>query len=59
MNNRRKLVGTLFAAAFAFSTAWSAPASAVDQVIRVGTLKLINAITHYFYDKFAPPGYKI
>ena len=38
----------------------SAPkASADDKVLRVGTLKLIHGITPYFYEKFAPPGYKI
>lgn len=35
---------------------WSAEA---DKVIKVGTLKLIHAITPYFYEKFTPPGYKI
>jgi len=34
-------------------------ASAADRVIKVGTLKLIHGITPYFYEKFAPPGYKI
>jgi NitT/TauT family transport system substrate-binding protein len=34
-------------------------ASADDKVLRVGTLKLIHGITPYFYEKFAPPGYKI
>jgi NitT/TauT family transport system substrate-binding protein len=38
----------------------SAPnASADDKVLRVGTLKLIHGITPYFYEKFAPPGYKV
>jgi NitT/TauT family transport system substrate-binding protein len=38
----------------------SAPqARAEDKVVRVGTLKLIHGITPYFYEKFAPPGYKI
>jgi NitT/TauT family transport system substrate-binding protein len=38
----------------------SAPgAKAEDKVLRVGTLKLIHGITPYFYEKFAPPGYKI
>src|SRR6201987_5565666 len=38
----------------------SAPkANADDKVIRVGTLKLIHGITPYFYEKFAPPGYRI
>ena len=44
----------------AFSFAISAPkANADDKVLRVGTLKLIHGITPYFYEKFAPPGYKI
>jgi NitT/TauT family transport system substrate-binding protein len=34
-------------------------ASADDKVLRVGTLKLIHGITPYFYEKFAPPGYKV
>jgi len=33
--------------------------SAADRVIKVGTLKLIHGITPYFYEKFAPAGYKI
>ena len=38
----------------------SAPdANADDKVLRVGTLKLIHGITPYFYERFAPPGYKI
>ncbi len=38
----------------------SAPkASADDKVLRVGTLKLIHGITPYFYEKFAPPGYRV
>jgi NitT/TauT family transport system substrate-binding protein len=34
-------------------------AHAQDKVIKVGALKLIHSITPHFYDKFAPPGYKI
>src|SRR3954466_16227141 len=30
-----------------------------EKVIKVGTLKLIHGITPYFYEKFAPAGYKI
>ena len=37
----------------------SAPEANADEVIRVGTLKLIHGITPYFYEKFAPPGYRI
>ena len=38
----------------------AAPTATAQQqkVIKVGTLKLIHGITPYFYDKFAPPGYK-
>ena len=32
---------------------------AQDKVIRVGTLKLMHAITPHFYEKFAPAGYKV
>ena len=35
------------------------PGVAADQVIKVGTLKLIHGITPYFYEKFTPPGYRI
>lgn len=34
-------------------------AQAQDKVIKVGALKLIHSITPYFYEKFAPPGYRI
>jgi len=59
MNHQAKtyrgwLIGILMAA-----TAWAMPAWSADRVIKVGTLKLIHAITPYFYDKFTPPGYKI
>jgi NitT/TauT family transport system substrate-binding protein len=44
----------------AFSLFVVAPqARAQDKVLRVGTLKLIHGITPYFYEKFAPPGYKV
>ena len=42
--------------------AWAAlipAAHAADRVIKVGALKLIHSITPYFYEKFAPAGYKI
>src|SRR5579863_996455 len=52
-----RLLPVLFAT---LSFAISAPqANADDKVLRVGTLKLIHGITPYFYEKFAPPGYKI
>ena len=37
----------------------SPAAQAQDQVLKVGTLKLIHGISAYFYEKFAPPGYKV
>ena len=48
----------VFAAA-AVMAGLMAPAAAADRVIKVGTLKLIHAITPYFYEKFTPAGYKI
>jgi NitT/TauT family transport system substrate-binding protein len=36
-----------------------APAAAADRIIKVGTLKLIHGVTPYFYEKFAPAGYRI
>src|ERR1700743_1009861 len=52
-----RLLPALFAA---LTLVLSAPgASADDKVLRVGTLKLIHGITPYFYERFAPPGYKI
>src|SRR6187455_2976042 len=58
MQHRR----TFLAAALALTVAlgFGAPASAQNpKVIKVGTLKLIHAITPYFYEKFTPAGYKI
>ena len=50
----------LLASIGALSLLLSAPqARAEDKVLRVGTLKLIHGITPYFYEKFAPPGYRI
>lgn len=60
MLTRRTLLRV--AAALMFSTvalAATSHALAEDKVIKVGTLKLIHGITPYFYEKFAPPGYKI
>lgn len=58
MHPRRKLLVSLVSAPLIL-TAGSMPAMAADQIIRVGTLKLMHGITPYFYDKFTPPGYKI
>ena len=57
MISRRKLLisaSSVAMGAFAVHT----PAFAQDKVIRVGTLKLMHAITPHFYEKFAPAGYK-
>lgn len=46
---------------FAASASLGPASHAIAQqprVIKVGTLKLIHGITPYFYEKFAPPGYK-
>jgi NitT/TauT family transport system substrate-binding protein len=50
----------LFVSIGALSLLLATPhARAEDKVLRVGTLKLIHGITPYFYEKFAPPGYKV
>ena len=61
MHNRRtflRVTAALFAASVAVGSATHAYAEG-EKVIKVGTLKLIHGITPYFYEKFAPPGYKI
>ena len=57
MISRRLIIASLMYFALALSVA--APARAADKVIRVGTLKLIHTLTPYFYNRFAPPGYKV
>ena len=55
-------IGTVILALLAavmLAGAASRPVAAEDRVIKVGTLKLIHAITPYFYEKFTPPGYKV
>ena len=47
----------LLAASVSLGAAFPAAAQQ-PRVIKVGTLKLIHGITPYFYEKFAPPGYK-
>jgi len=57
----QKLLSTL-SVLVAFVAVMLLPAATQAQeqkVIKVGTLKLIHAITPYFYQQFAPPGYKI
>ena len=61
MHSRRTFLRT--AAALAGSTVALGAASRLyaqqQKVIKVGTLKLIHGITPYFYEKFAPAGYRI
>jgi NitT/TauT family transport system substrate-binding protein len=59
MNSPVKIAGWLLAGAIAAGAVWATPAMCADRVIKVGTLKLIHAITPYFYEKFTPPGYRI
>lgn len=58
MRHRIAIVIMALAAAVALAGTWR-PAMAQDRVIKVGTLKLIHAITPYFYEKFTPAGYKV
>src|SRR5258706_8568109 len=58
MPARRLLLQFIVALAVAFVPAIGG-AQAPERVIKIGTLKLIHAITPYFYEKFAPAGYKI
>src|SRR3954467_6464169 len=61
MQSRRRFLAVSVAAAAAALSATSGNvlAQSSPKVIKVGTLKLIHGITPYFYEKFAPPGYKI
>jgi len=59
MNHRAKSRSGWLIAITIAAAVWVLPAWSADRVIKVGTLKLIHAITPYFYDKFTPPGYKI
>ncbi len=58
MRSRRRLLASLLTASTLMALA-PLPGVAADQVIKVGTLKLIHGITPYFYEKFTPPGYRI
>lgn len=49
----------ILAVAALLLAAFTPGAYAQDKVIKVGALKLIHSITPHFYEKFAPPGYKI
>src|ERR1700674_1230826 len=52
-----KLAPPVLVAALSF--AFALPAPAEDNVLRVGTLKLIHGISAYFYEKFVPAGYTV
>src|SRR5215468_8526324 len=41
------------------AASFASTARADDKVLKVGTLKLIHGISPYFYEKFAPPGYRV
>lgn len=58
MITRRKILLSTATTAAAAAAAVHLPAFGQDKVIRVGTLKLMHAITPHFYEKFAPPGYR-
>jgi NitT/TauT family transport system substrate-binding protein len=57
----KRLLAYLYLVAFVvLSFALTGPsAHAQDKVVRVGTLKLIHGISAYFYEKYAPPGYRV
>ena len=57
--SRSRLDRLLLVAAAALLFVAAPQARAEDKVLRVGTLKLIHGITPYFYEKFAPAGYKV
>lgn len=52
-------MGRILALVALLLAAVSPGANAQDKVIKVGALKLIHSITPHFYEKFAPPGYRI
>ena len=57
--SKSRLTHLLLVAFAALSFLVAPPSRAEDKLLRVGTLKLIHGITPYFYEKFAPPGYRI
>ena len=62
MQSGRRLLFSTLAAFTVLASAALLPAVTQAQeqkLIKVGTLKLIHAITPHFYQQFAPPGYKI
>jgi NitT/TauT family transport system substrate-binding protein len=60
MQTRRNFLRAAAAVLAVSASLAAAPlVQAQEKVIKVGTLKLIHGITPYFYEKFAPPGYKV
>jgi NitT/TauT family transport system substrate-binding protein len=60
MAAKRLLAYLYLVAVVVLSFALTGPsAHAQDKVVRVGTLKLIHGISAYFYEKYAPPGYRV
>lgn len=59
MHSTSRRMFLCLAATAAALSASSLNALAADKVIKIGTLKLIHGITPYFYEKFAPPGFKV
>ena len=55
--SRRPLHGV--AVALALRRRCSRVCAQAEKSSRCGTLKLIHGITPYFYERFAPPGYKV
>jgi NitT/TauT family transport system substrate-binding protein len=56
----KRLLAYLYLVVVVLSFALTGPsAHAQDKVVRVGTLKLIHGISAYFYEKYAPPGYRV
>ncbi len=61
MQSRRNFLRAAAVVLAASATLAAAPTVSAQQqkVIKIGTMKLIHGITPYFYEKFAPAGYKI
>ncbi len=61
MQSRRNFLRAAAVVLAASATLVAAPTVSAQQqkVIKIGTMKLIHGITPYFYEKFAPAGYKI
>ncbi|MDP1907216.1 MAG: ABC transporter substrate-binding protein, partial [Hyphomicrobium sp.] len=58
MINRRHLLATSAAALGTLAMPAVLRAQS-PRIVKMGSLRLIHSMTPHFYDKFAPPGYKI